>query len=218
MKGLPCGRGAERTSPLRSSSQRVVRAHGALSSSVDRVPRLPARRARRVHPAAASQAHRTSTAAGCRRRRVERRGLAGVEAGCASAQDARSSIPAGSRTPFRHVGEPEGGASVFRRARHIVGHGDFLHQAVTVEDLGATLENYEPVHVRQYPYLSVKGPGILLFFRGLNIVANSAPLRPLLDLVAPSETAVRAWVINREVAAGSPTPSRMWTRCATCWR
>jgi hypothetical protein len=83
------------------------------------------------------------------------------------------------------------------------GHGDFLHQAVTVEDLGATLENYEP-YARQSVYLSGKGPGVLLFFRGLKIVANSAVLRPLLDLVAPSAAAVRPWLTRRGVPPESP--------------
>jgi nitrate reductase NapE component len=101
------------------------------------------------------------------------------------------------------IGSLKQGFPAFAERAISSGHGDFLHQAVTVEDLGATLEHYEP-YARQYLYLSVKGPGILLFFRGLNIVANSTVLRPLLDLVAPSATAVRPWLINRGVAPGSP--------------
>jgi hypothetical protein len=83
------------------------------------------------------------------------------------------------------------------------GHGIFMYEAVAVDDLGATLEQYEPF-VRRNVYLSVKGPGILVFFRGLNIVANSAVVRPLLAPLAPSAIDVPPWLIEWGFAPGTP--------------
>ena len=101
------------------------------------------------------------------------------------------------------LGSLKQGLPFFAERAITSGHADFFQQAITIEDMGATLENYEP-YVRQHLYLSVKGPGILLFFRGLNIVANSGVLRPLLAPMAPSDAFVRPWVINRGVEADSP--------------
>jgi hypothetical protein len=87
------------------------------------------------------------------------------------------------------------------------GHADFFHHAVIIEDLGATLEDYEP-YVRPFVYLGSKGPGVVLFFRGLNIVANSTLMRPLLDFVAPSDATVRTSLTVRGVTPDLPHTER----------
>ena len=96
------------------------------------------------------------------------------------------------------LGSMKSGLPFFAERAISSGHAEFFHFAVIIEDLGSTLEDYEPF-VRQHIYLSNKGPGVLLFFRGLNIVANSDLMRPLLDFVAPSDTAVRPWLTVRGV-------------------
>jgi hypothetical protein len=103
---------------------------------------------------------------------------------------------------FAMLGSLKEGFPFFAERAISSGHGDFLYEAVTLEDLGATFENYEP-YVRRYLYLSVKGPGILLVFRGLNILANSAVVRPLLAPVVPGAAAVGPWMIKRGLAPGT---------------
>jgi hypothetical protein len=73
------------------------------------------------------------------------------------------------------------------------GHGEYLVQAVRVDDLGATLADYER-WVRPNLYYSNKGPGILIFFHGLSTVANAEPFRRLLESVAPSRSTMRWWL------------------------
>ena len=104
---------------------------------------------------------------------------------------------------FSMLGSLKPGLAFFADRAITSGHADFFQEAIVVEDMSATLENYEP-YVRQHLYLSVKGPGILLFFRGLSIVANSAVVRPLLSPLAPSAAFVRPWVTQRGVEADSP--------------
>jgi len=101
------------------------------------------------------------------------------------------------------LGSMKQGLPFFAERAISSGHAEFFHYAVIIEDLGATLEDYEPF-VRPHIYISNKGPGVLLFFRGLNIVANSTVMRPLLDFVAPSAAAVRPWLTVRGVTPDLP--------------
>ncbi len=73
------------------------------------------------------------------------------------------------------------------------GHGEYLVQAVSIDDLPRTLEDYEP-YVRQYDYLSNKGQGVLILFYGLKHLANAPPMRGLLEGAAPSRVTVRWWL------------------------
>lgn len=105
------------------------------------------------------------------------------------------------------LGSMKPGLPFFAERAISSGHAEFFHFAVIADDLGATLADYEPF-VRPHIYLSNKGPGVLLFFRGLTIVANSTPMRPLLDLVAPGDAAVRPWIIVRGVTPDVPDLDR----------
>jgi hypothetical protein len=75
-------------------------------------------------------------------------------------------------------------------------HGEYLTAAVAIDDLGATLRNYEPF-VRSHVFLAAKGPSVLVLFRGLNAVANTAPLDRWLDKAAPNILVLRWWLGER---------------------
>jgi hypothetical protein len=78
------------------------------------------------------------------------------------------------------------------------GHGEFLVSAVTIPDLRGTLQNYESYVVSPWrPYAASKGPGVVVFFRCLNDVANSVVMHPFLEILTPSDSSVRSWIALR---------------------
>jgi hypothetical protein len=89
-----------------------------------------------------------------------------------------------------------GSPLAMERRALLSGHGEYLTEAVIVDDLGATLKNYEP-YVRGHVYLANKGPGVLVLFRGLSLAANATPLRGPLEAVAPGVLTVRWWLAER---------------------
>jgi hypothetical protein len=91
-----------------------------------------------------------------------------------------------------------GGLEAFHERALKAGHGEFLVSAVTIPDLRGTLQNYESYVVSpRRPFAASKGPGVIVFFRGLNVVANSVVMRPLLEVLASSDSSVQSWITLR---------------------
>ena len=134
-------------------------------------------------------------------------------AGQASPQRDRGSFLFGVALHLAFISSLTEGFPAFARRAIASAHGEFLFQAVHTRNLDATLEGYEP-YVRQHVYLSAKGPGVLAFFHALKSTANSAALRPLLEMTAPSMAETRVWVTERDPderarpAPGSPESER----------
>jgi hypothetical protein len=90
------------------------------------------------------------------------------------------------------------GLEAFQERALVAGHGEFLVSAVTIPDLRGTLQNYESYVVSPWrPFAASKGPGVIVFFRGLNVVANSVVMRPILEVLAPSDSSVHSWIALR---------------------
>jgi len=90
------------------------------------------------------------------------------------------------------------GREAFQERAVIAGHGEFLVTAVTIRDLRETLQNYESYVVSPWrPNAASKGPGVIVFFRGLNEIANSVVMRSILEILAPSNSSVQSWVAFR---------------------
>jgi hypothetical protein len=101
-----------------------------------------------------------------------------------------------------------GSPLAMERRALLSGHGEYLTEGAAVEDLGATLKNYEP-YVRGHVYLANKGPGVLVLFRGLNVLANAAPVRGWLEPVAPSVLVLRWWLAERGEVMTRPQMERL---------
>ena len=71
------------------------------------------------------------------------------------------------------------GTSAFYRRALLSGHGEFLIEAVLIQDLPHTLRQYEP-YVRGRPdriFLAQKGPGVIAFFYALKVIASAPFVR-----------------------------------------
>jgi len=90
------------------------------------------------------------------------------------------------------------GRNAFHERAVMSGHGEFLVSAVTIPDLRGTLQNYDSYVVSPFrPFAASKGPGVIVFFRILNVVANSVLMRPLLEVLAPRDSSLHSWVVLR---------------------
>jgi len=99
-----------------------------------------------------------------------------------------------------------GGAGAFHRRALLSGHGEFLIEAVLIEDLPDTIGRYE-AYVRGRAdriFLAQKGPGVLAFFYGLTHVGKSPFVRQLAEPFAPSARMVQSLLSER--AAGASVP------------
>jgi hypothetical protein len=88
------------------------------------------------------------------------------------------------------------------------GHVEFLTQGVSVLDLRATLNDYES-YLAKYQYLRNKGPGVLVLFRGLSDLANAAPVRYVLEGLAPSPLTLRWWLAEEGIELPTPHMERL---------
>jgi hypothetical protein len=88
------------------------------------------------------------------------------------------------------------GSTAFYRRAILSGHSEFIYEGVRVRNLRATLNDYEQ-YVPPKVYLSAKGPGVLMFFYGSRVLANTAPLKPVTAMVAPDMPTLRAWMVER---------------------
>jgi hypothetical protein len=86
-------------------------------------------------------------------------------------------------------------------------HGEFLREAVLIEDLGATLRDYQ-TYVRPRTYLSAKGQGTLIFFHALKTIANVPIVGAALVPLTPDITLTRAALAEYGTAPGSARAER----------
>jgi hypothetical protein len=91
------------------------------------------------------------------------------------------------------LGSLSEGFSAFHRRAVQSGHAQYLHAALEVRDLGATLRDYERF-VSTRVYLATKGPGVLVLFHTLATVANAPGIRVVTGRTAPAVEQLRAWV------------------------
>jgi hypothetical protein len=99
------------------------------------------------------------------------------------------------------------GASAFYRRAVVAGHGEFLIESVLIQDLPDTIRNYE-TYVRSRPeriFLAQKGPGVISFFYGLRLIANTPFVRELIEPLAPTRDGVRSWLSQRMANATVPS-------------
>jgi len=99
------------------------------------------------------------------------------------------------------------GASAFYRRAVLAGHGEFLIESVLIRDLPHTIRNYE-TYVRGRPeriFLVQKGPGVISFFYGLRLIANTSVVRQLIEPLAPTRDLVRSLLSQRTANATVPS-------------
>ncbi len=99
------------------------------------------------------------------------------------------------------------GTSAFHRRALLSGHGEFLIEAVLIQDLPHTIRHYEP-YVRGRPdriFLAQKGPGVIAFFYALRLIASTPFVRHLLEPLAPSPDTVQSLLSERTADATVPS-------------
>ncbi|HEU4993241.1 MAG TPA: hypothetical protein VFT29_00395 [Gemmatimonadaceae bacterium] len=95
------------------------------------------------------------------------------------------------------IGSLRDGFGAFYKRALDAGHGEFLVEAASIDDVIATVRNYE-AYVRDNPdriFMANKGPGVIVFFCGLKRVANS--VRPALRPIAPDTELLRSSLAKR---------------------